>query len=408
TRGELDSVVAVRIRQDAKFTVARIHEIEDETKHDLLAFVQAVRENLRPKDRPEFHRGMTSYDTEEIPTSLRLTESLRVVREELEGLRRVIAVQAVAHKKTLKMGRTHGQAAEPTTLGLVMLGWYDFFGRDLDRLTAANDVAAVGKIAGAVGTYGELGPEIEKAVCESLRLRPALHSTQILHRDRIAQVMAALAVLAGNIEHVAICFRLMGQSDFCEVREPFGKGQKGSSRMPHKKNTITTEQLTGMARVVRGNNMAALEEIATWEERDISQSCVERIILPDTFHLIHYMIKKLTWVLEKMEVLPTNMERNMARSRGCIYSGVVKDLLLGWGWEAEGVYNLMQSLSFRAIDTETQLLSLLFDQPEIQQVIVDLVRQVELESCFDPWRGLQHLDEVFARILPHDDSSTQE
>ncbi|MBI5221211.1 MAG: adenylosuccinate lyase, partial [Candidatus Magasanikbacteria bacterium] len=236
--GQLPSAVVDRIKAKAKFDVARIEEIELETDHDLLAFVQAVRENLDAYDRHHFHWGMTSYDTEEIPTNLRLIEAIDVLFTAMDGLEKVLRQQAQTHKKTLMIGRTHGQQAEPITFGFKLLGWLAALERDMVRLHAAKQVVSVGKISGAVGTYGDLDPEIEKEVCRFLGLQPADHATQILHRDRIAQVMTALAVMAGNIEHVALDFRLMAQTEICEVREPFGCKQKGSSRMPHKKNTI--------------------------------------------------------------------------------------------------------------------------------------------------------------------------
>jgi adenylosuccinate lyase len=395
--GRLHPDVAARINEEAVFDPDVIAAIEAEIRHDLLAFVQAVQQNLRPEDRGEFHKDMTSYDTEEIPTSIRIRDSIDVLLEVLDDLTVVISCQAVRFKKTLQIMRTHGQHGEPGTFGFKMLGWVESLKRDRRRLLAAKEAISVGKLRGAVGVFGELGPDIEAKVCESFGLVAPTHATQILHRDRIAEVMCALAIMAGDIEHVAQDFRIMAQTEILEVREPFTSKQKGSSRMPHKKNTIVTERLCGMPRLMRGYCLAALEEIQTWSERDISQSCVERVILPDAFHLAHYMLQKLTWVLDKMEVFPENMQRNLDLTRGCIYSGSVKDLLLSWGLPPEDVYRLVQECSFAAMEQGRELQELVSESRVVKHHLANVDKASAFQACFDPWKSLQHLDVLFGK-----------
>ena len=397
-RGELPVEQVERIAHDAKIDLVRITEIEGITHHDLLAFIEAVREHLEAQDRGELHRKMTSYDTEEIPTSIRIRDSIDVLVATLDELSAAILKAADAHRRTLMIGRTHGQHAEPITFGLKLLGWYDILSRDRNRLLAAQQVAAVGKLAGAVGVYGELTPEIEAEVCAAMGLTPARHATQILHRDRIAQVLSTLAILGGNIEHIVQEFRILGQTELCEVREPFGKGQKGSSRMPHKKNTIVTERLCGMSRLLRAYSGAALENIATWSERDITQSSVERVILPDSFHLAHYMLEKLLWVISGMEVFPDRMLRNLESTQGVIYSGRVKDLLLAWGMEPEKTYGLVQQCAFNTAETGETFHDLISRSLGFKVLCTTDKQRQQFEQCFDPWHDLQYLDAIFARF----------
>ncbi|MEK7653140.1 MAG: adenylosuccinate lyase [Patescibacteria group bacterium] len=394
-QGRLHPDVATQIRQDGIVDLDQIAALEAELEHDLLAFVRSVQSKLDSQVAGEFHRDMTSYDTEEIPTNVRVRDSINILLEALDKLIVVVRMQAIKYKRTLQIARTHGQHAEPITFGFKMLGWLEAFRRDYERLQVARAAIAVGKIRGAVGVFGELGPEIEATACASFGLAVPTHATQILHRDRIAQVMTTLAIVAGNVEHVAQDFRLMAQTEVLEVREPFGQKQAGSSRMPHKKNTIVTERLCGMPRLIRGYALAALEEIQTWGERDISQSSVERVMLPDTFHLVHYMLKKLAWVLEKMEVFPDQMMRNLNLTRGCIFSGQVKDLLVGWGLESEATYRLVQKASFAAMEQGRELKALIAEHELVAPLLKDAEKASALNACFDPWQGLKHLDALF-------------
>lgn len=395
--GEITPEVFRRIEAQAKFNIARIDEIEKELDHDLLSFVQCVQENLDPDIRGEFHRKMTSYDTEEIPTVIRIIDSLDIIGGELDQLQSAICNKAAEYRDTLMIGKTHGQHAEPITFGLRLLGWVDIIRRDIDRLLQVRKEISVGKLSGAVGVYGELDPRIEEHVCQKLNLLPARHSTQILHRDRIAHVMSVLAILAGNIEHIALNFRKMADTDIMEVREPFGKKQKGSSKMPHKKNTIITERLCGLARNMRSFMLVAHENIPTWEERDISQSGPERIILPDGFNLAHYMVQKLAFVLKRMEIFPDNMKANFEKTQGCVFSGSVKDLFIGWGMDPEVAYRLVQEKSFEAMSRKMHLMALLMNESIVHDFLTE-ERRSELSACFDPWKGLKHRDTIFARF----------
>lgn len=402
--GDLPPEIAKRLREQAEkidldWLLGRMAEIEKVNNHDLLAFLEAGREKLDPDLRGHLHAKMTSYDTEEIPMILRVVESLRLVTTAYDKLVMTLREKALEHKKTLLLGRTHGQAAELTTFGLRLLDWLDAVEDDLIRLNYEFDDIKIGKISGAVGTYPDLSPAIELVVCEHFGLGAARKSTQILHRAAIARVLNTLAVVAANIEHIALNFRLMARSDVGELREPFGKGQKGSSRMAHKQNTIKTENLCGLARMMRGYALVAMENIATWEERDISQSAPERIILPDAFNLIHFMVRRLTAVIEGMQVFPERMLENINNTYGTIYSGKVKELLLAWGMEPEAVYKLLQELSFRAVEEKQFLLDLLLKHDAVLCLLVDGVgREPALRTCFEPLKSLPHLEEIFQRF----------
>lgn len=395
--GRLDSEIAQKIRQQAKFTIARIKEIEAEIEHDLLAFVQTVRENLDPGLRRYFHEGMTSFDTEEIPLNLRLIRSLEVLSREIKVLCQASREQAKQHKTTLMIGRTHGQHAKPITFGFKLLGWLDAFDRDGLRLNGDLRAVSVGKLSGAVGIYGgELDPELEEEVCRIFKLKPVRHATQIIHRDRVAQVMSTLAILAANMEYVATEIRHLAQTEIGEVYEPRKKAQKGSSAMPHKRNPIICERICGLARIVRIDLVAALENITTWSERDISHSSVERVILPDSFHAIHYMLRKLIWVVQNMEVDTERMLENLRFTQGCIFSEEVKTLLCSWGIDTETVYYLLQESSFTAMKEKRSFQNVLLERGS--QYFNSSGRIQALDVCFDETRCLKHIDKIFARF----------
>lgn len=402
--GDLDPEIAKRLREQAEAIdldclLDRMAEIEKVNNHDLLAFVEAVREKLDPDLRGHLHAKMTSYDTEEIPMILRIVESLRLVTAAYDKLAETLRQKALEHKRTLLLGRTHGQAAELTTFGLRLLDWLDAVDNDLTCLADELSEIRIGKISGAVGTYPDLSPAIETVVCEHFGLIPARKSTQILNRAAIARVMNTLAVAAANIEHIALNFRLMARSDVGELREPFPKGQKGSSRMAHKQNTIRTEQLCGLARVVRAYAMVAQENVPTWEERDISQSAPERIILPDAFNLMHYMVRRLTAVIEGMQVFPERMLENIANTYGTIYSGKVKEFLIGMGMGPEVVYRWLQELSFEAVTKRRPLLGLLRESTDFKEYEVLAPQVLEaLAECFEPMNSLPHLEDIFQRF----------
>ena len=399
--GPLDPAVAKRIRKQARFSTRRMAQLEAQNKHDLLAFIETVRASLAPADRGELHLYMTSYDTEEIPTILRLLASIAVLLNRLKLLRSAIFDRARQYAKTIMIGRTHGQHAEPITFGFKLLGWYDMLGRNIAALEWLADFISVGKIRGAVGVGGELSAEIEAHVCHSFGLRVAPHVTQIIHRDYHVRVLSELAVLGGNIEHIAKDLWIMSLPEIGEVREPFEDAQKGSSRMPHKKNPITLEQLFGLPRLLRGYDGSYQECIATFAERDISQSSVERIVLPDSFHLANRLVKRLTRVIAKMEVFPQRMLQNLDLTKGCTYSGPIKDLLLSWGMDPEQTYQLMQKLCNGAMSGTAHLCGLVSCNGEIEKLVKAgnaAERSKQLDECFNPWRGLKDLPVIFSRF----------
>ena len=386
------------IRENAKFTVERIEELDREIEHDMIAFITAVQENLDSKYAGEFHKGLTSYDIEEPATALLMMESADIIIENIELLIQVILEKAKEHKETIMIGRTHGQHAQPITFGLKLLNWHYSLENDLELVKQAKEVISYGKISGAVGTY-TLSPEIENFACWAvLRINPAKISTQILQRDRHAQMMSALAITAATVEQIATEIRILSQTEIGEVREPFKKKQKGSSAMPHKKNPIICERLCGQARIIRANLMAAIENIAVWSERDISQSSVERVIFPDSFQLLDYMLAKLTWVIQGLEVFPENMRANLEKTYGVIASGEVKTLLLNKGVEPEKAYRLVQDTSFIAINEKKTLMEVLLTWDKTADYFESATERQELSSCFEWKNQLQYIDQIFERF----------
>ena len=329
------------IRQKAKFTVDRINEIEKTTNHDVIAFLQCVAENVGPASR-HVHVGLTSSDVGDTALAYQMTQAADILIADVKALRKVIARKAKNYKFTPCMGRTHGVHAEPTTFGLKMALMYDEFGRGLARLERAREIMAVGKISGAVGTHAHLSPKVEAYVCKKLGLRPANISTQVLQRDRHAEYSAALALVACSIDRWAQEFRHLQRTEVLEAEEFFAKGQKGSSAMPHKRNPITCERLCGLARVLRGNALAAMENVALWHERDISHSSVERVILPDSTTLLDYMLVKLADITEKLLVYPTRMQANIDLSKGLTFSQAVLLALTKKGLTREAAYAIVQ------------------------------------------------------------------
>jgi adenylosuccinate lyase len=329
------------IRKKAKFTVERINEIEKITNHDVIAFLSCVAENVGPESR-HIHEGLTSSDVGDTALAYQMVQSADILIEDVKALRKVIAKKAKKYKFTPCMGRTHGVHAEPTTFGLKMALMYDEFGRALTRLERAREIMAVGKISGAVGTHAHLSPAVEAYVCKKLGLRPAKISTQVLQRDRHAEYSAALALVACSIDRWAQEFRHLQRTEVLEAEEFFAKGQKGSSAMPHKRNPITCERLCGLARVLRGNALAAMENVALWHERDISHSSVERVILPDSTTLLDYMLVKLTDITEKLLVYPDRMQANIDLSKGLTFSQAVLLALTKKGLTREQAYAIVQ------------------------------------------------------------------
>ncbi|ADE57172.1 MULTISPECIES: adenylosuccinate lyase [Aminobacterium] len=382
------------IEKKADFDIERIYEIENQVHHDMIAFVSAVAEKVGPCGR-FIHLGLTSSDVLDTASSLLLKESLDVVIIEVDRLLSFIWKRAVEHKYTPCVGRTHGIHAEPMTFGLKLLNWYYELLRDKQRLGQAREQISYGKISGAVGTYAHCPTRIERRVCEILDLQPAAISTQILQRDRHAHVMNALALLGAAIERMAVEVRHLQRTEVLEALEPFGKKQKGSSAMPHKRNPILCERLTGMARLLRGYAAAAMENVALWHERDISHSSVERIIWPDAFHLITYMLQKMSQIVEGLDVEPENMMANLKKMKGLVFSQrVLLELVEKFGLAREEAYAVVQENAMKCWRGEGTFADLLWADNRVNQYIL----REELDSLFHIDYYLSAVDEVFSRF----------
>jgi len=393
--GIIPSETYDQIAAKAIFSVKRINELDIKLRHDLLAFVQNVQENLPQDLQRHFHANLTSYDTEEPATSLLMVESIDCVLGALRSLAAMIFEKAGQYRDLPRMESTHGQHAEPSTLGLMFLWWYDRLVGQQDFINLARYEVRFTKINGAVGTYaGGLSPALEKKALDCLGLKPAKISGQIILRDRHAHVMNALAVLAGVLENIAVNIRLLGQTQICEIQEPFGKDQKGSSRMPHKKNTVLSENVCGLARVVRQNAAIALENIATWGARDISQSSVERIIFPDSFQLVHFMLRRLEKITAGIVVNEKNIKRNLEFTRGATFSPEVKETLMAKGMDPETAYRTAQETAFIAVSRGRSYHDLLLETP----AVTALLTAEELREIFSGRNKLQHVGEIFARF----------
>ena len=381
------------IEAKAGFDIPRIREIEAVTQHDVIAFVSSVAEKIGEAGR-YVHLGLTSSDVIDTASSLQLCQAAEVLLEELQSLRRSVGALASTHRLTPCAGRTHGIHAEPTTFGLKLLNHYAELGRDHARIAAATEEMRVGKISGAVGTYGNCPPHIEARVCEELGLRADPVSTQIIQRDRHAALVGALAVMGGSLERLALEIRHLQRTEVLEALEPFGKGQKGSSAMPHKKNPILCERICGMARLLRGYAGTALENIALWHERDISHSSVERILWPDAFHLGHYMLRTLKKVLDGLTVDRERMSRNLDLTHGLLFSGrVLLELIDRLGISREAAYALVQEQALRCWEEGRPLLELLREDPRLQGV-----RREDLEALFQMDHFTRYVGEIFSRF----------
>jgi len=391
--GRIPPQALAEIKSKAAFDVERVKEIEETTHHDVIAFVTCVAENVGEASK-YIHYGLTSSDVLDTGLALQLRAAGGLLAAETKRLGRILTERALEHRDTVMIGRTHGVHAEPITFGLVLGLWAFEIKRDLERLERAVRQVSVGKISGAVGTYANLDPRVEEIALSLLGLEAAPISTQILQRDRHAEFMAALALLASTIEKIALQVRHYQRTEVLEAEEYFAPGQKGSSAMPHKRNPIISERLCGQARVIRANLIAALENIALWHERDISHSSVERIILPDSTILLHYMLKKACWLIEKLNVYPENMAANLQRTHGLLYSQRVLLALVEAGMLRDDAYAVVQRNAMRAWQEKTSFLDLLKADPEVTRHLT----QEELEACFDPSFHLRHLDVIFARV----------
>ncbi|MFC4182917.1 adenylosuccinate lyase [Saccharococcus thermophilus] len=382
-----------RIRQNASFDIARIKEIEEETRHDVVAFTRAVSETLG-EERKWVHYGLTSTDVVDTALAYLLKQANEILLRDLENFIQVLKEKALEHKYTVMMGRTHGVHAEPTTFGLKMALWYAEMQRNLERFKQAAETVRVGKISGAVGTYANIDPFVEQYVCEKLGLKPAPISTQTLQRDRHAYYMATLALIATSIEKFAVEIRGLQKSEVREVEEFFAKGQKGSSAMPHKRNPIGSENMTGMARVIRGYMLTAYENVPLWHERDISHSSAERIILPDATIALNYMLNRFANIVKNLKVYPENMKKNMDRTLGLIYSQRVLLSLIDTGMTREEAYDLVQPKAMEAWEKQVPFRSLI----EADERITSRLTKEQIDDCFDYRYHLKHVDTIFARL----------
>ena len=381
------------LREKATFDVERINEIEKDTRHDVVAFTRAVSETLG-EERKWVHYGLTSTDVVDTALSYVIKQANEILSKDLNNFVEILKNKAKEHKYTVQMGRTHGVHAEPTTFGLKLALWYQEMKRNVERFDAARKNIEVGKISGAVGTYANIDPFVEQFVCEKLGLEAAPISTQTLQRDRHAHYMSTLALIATSIEKFAVEIRGLQKSETREVEEFFAKGQKGSSAMPHKRNPIGSENMTGMARVIRGYMMTAYENVALWHERDISHSSAERIILPDATIALNYMLNRFSNIVKNLTVYPENMKRNMDRTLGLIFSQRVLLALIDKGLVREEAYDTVQPHAMDAWEQQVPFRSLI----DTDDKITSLLTKEELDDCFDPTHHLKNVDVIFDRL----------
>ncbi len=394
-RGVVPKAARDILFEKSRFDVARIDAIEKEVGHDVIAFVSAVVENVGPEGR-FLHYGLTSSDVVDTALSILVRDALDLLLADLHALREAVKSRAMEHKNTVMIGRTHGVHAEPMTFGLKLALWYDQLSRDLKRLVAARTEIATGKLSGAVGTFSHLGPDVEAEVCKDLGLTPAPIASQVVPRDRHAQVMTTLAILAGSLETFATEIRALQKTEVREVEEPFGATQKGSSAMPHKRNPIGCEQIVGLARIVRANSMVSLENMALWHERDISHSSAERVTIPDSFLALDHMLLRFTGIVKGMRVDPARMRRNLDAGRGLVFSGqLLLELTEKGGMRREDAYRIVQAHAMNAFLNEGDFEALVFADAEI----VKTLGKEALDQIFDLKRYLQHTDTLFTRVF---------
>jgi len=381
------------LREKASFDIERIKEIEAETRHDVVAFTRAVSETLGD-EKKWVHYGLTSTDVVDTALSYQLKQANEILLADIERFVTILKEKAQDHKYTVMMGRTHGVHAEPTTFGLKLALWYEEMKRNLERFKQAAEGIEFGKISGAVGTYANINPFVEEYVCEKLGLQRAPISTQTLQRDRHAHYLSTLALIATSIEKFAVEVRGLQKSETREVEEFFAKGQKGSSAMPHKRNPIGSENMTGLARVIRGYMMTAYENVPLWHERDISHSSAERIILPDSTIALNYMLNRFGNIIKNLTVFPENMKRNMDRTLGLIYSQRVLLALIDAGMSREEAYDTVQPKAMEAWEKQVNFRELV----EGEEEITSRLTPAQIEDCFDYNYHLQHVDTIFDRL----------
>ena len=382
------------IKQRARFDVARINEIERTTRHDVIAFTTALAENIGPESR-FVHFGLTSSDVVDTANALLMREAADLLLKDLDRLGDALRRRAFEHKDTVMMGRTHGVHAEVTTFGLVLALYYADNERNKERLRRARDIINVGKISGAVGTFAHLDPEVEERVCRKLGLEPAPISTQVIQRDRHAEFVSTLAIITASLEKIALEVRHLQRTEVREAQEPFAAGQKGSSAMPHKRNPVTSEQICGLARVVRGNAQAAFENIALWHERDISHSSVERVILPDSCILADYLLQKTTWLIDGLVVNAKRMRETVESLGGVTASGRLLLALAAKGLTREEAYAVVQPMAMRVWDEGANFRDLVASNPQV----TERLSQAETDALFDLPHQLRNVDKIFERVF---------
>lgn len=392
--GEIPKKAAQNIRNKAHFSIERIDAIEAETKHDVIAFLTNVAESVG-QDARYVHFGLTSSDILDTAMAVRLRQASKIILKDCDLLLATLKKKALTHKNTVMVGRSHGIHAEPITFGLKLALWYDEMRRNRRRMEQALETISVGKISGAVGTFASVSPRVEARVCRKLGLKPAPVSTQIIQRDRYAEYFCTLAIIASTIEKMAVEIRHLQRTEVSEAEEYFSKGQKGSSAMPHKRNPISSENLSGLARLVRSNASAALNNVALWHERDISHSSVERVIIPDTTILVDYMLHRVTEIIRHLVLYPERMQHNLELTRGLIFSQQILLALAKGGVSREQAYKMVQKQAMRAWEENKNFEDLVKNDPEIAKHLGNK----QVEKIFDVDFQLRHVDTIFARVF---------
>jgi len=391
--GIIPKDVAKHIKENARIDIRRIEEIEKLTNHDIIAFVEQVGETIGDASR-YFHYGMTSSDLIDTATNLLLVKATNILIDDLVKFSDTLKQKALQYKNLAQIGRTHGIHAEPITFGFKIATWYFETKRNIERLKQALSEIRVGKISGAVGTYSNIHPDVEKLVCKKLNLEPESFSTQIISRDRYAAYIANLGIVASSFEKIALQIRLLQQTEISEVAEPFGKGQKGSSAMPHKRNPILCERICGLSRIIRNNVISAMENVALWHERDISHSSAERIIFPETTILLDYIINLTDRVISDIDVFPEEMEKNLNLTQGLIFSQKVLLLLCDKGLPRKQAYEIVQKNAMRSKNEKRHFMEVLLDD----EIVKKYLSEQEIRDCFDIKWYLRNIDHLFDKI----------
>ncbi len=393
--GEIPKEDVDIIKEKANFNVKRILEIEEETKHDVIAFLTNVAEYVGPESR-HIHYGMTSSDILDTTLSYQMKKAGEILLDDLQKLKDVLKKRAVEHKRTVCVGRSHGIHAEPTTIGLKFALWYEEAKRNIARLERAVDIISVGQISGAVGTFDHLSPKVEEYVCEKMGLKPASVSTQVIQRDRHAEFITTIAVIGASLEKIAVEIRHLQRTEVLEAEEYFSKGQKGSSAMPHKRNPIVSERVTGLARLLRGNATAALENVALWHERDISHSSVERIIVPDSTITLDYMLNLMIKLVDNLLIYPENAMENLHKTRGLVFSQKVLLKLVEKGATREDAYKMVQTPAMKVWqDKSTDLETELLNSDDVKKYLTEK----EIRKIFDSSEMVKNVDYIFTRSV---------